>query len=639
MTDFTKKIALSLALVIAVFTVQAQTAFYSEDFSGGGIPAGWTNVDGANQGTMWTWCADPANGQGSGCPSIWDDGLNQQSAFASTTATNGFVTMDSDIFGPLPQNHVTRLTTTAIDCSGQSEVWLKFESLIGVFEIAAETGAIVKVSTDGVNFTSYTAFPGLITGSPDPGVSRWSLNPQFTILDISAQAAGQSTVYVQWEWTGNWEYMWNLDDIALYDADPSFIFIPGNNMQVNDFFAVAPNVQWPLSMVEQFGFLADVQNVGSFDQTNVNLNITVIDETTAAVVYSEDLDYGTIGADSLAENVLFAGDGFLPTDETIYTGTYTISADSLDEDPDNDTQEFSFIVTDTTFAKEVAPEFSTRPADDEWDAGAGWSWAYGNVFYVPQANGQYIRTISFAIDGSASPAGELIILKVYEWDDENEDGNVDPDERDDLGFVPYVITGSETFDQVITVPFTDINGFSVPMSDETNYVAMLEYQTDINGSTVEISMASTVDYGAMILRSQTLGDARYGSVLGIGTNLDEVSYSSVGFGSDFVPAVRMSIGDALISSTEDLLDPANALSAFPNPANNTVNLAMDFTEIMKTVEIRLFDAAGRMLQTSQLENIQSHQASFDVSALENGSYFFQVITEQGFRTERFAIQR
>ena len=183
---------------------------------------------------------------------------------------------------------------------------MKFESLIGVFTIPAETGAIARVSTNGTDWTDFTAFPGLVTGAPNPGAERWSFNPQYSIIDISSVAAGESMVYIQWQWQGNWEYMWNLDDVALYDADPTALFVPGNDMQVNsNFYAVAPNVQWPLSMVETFGFLADIQNVGTNDQTNVNLNVTIVNDATSAEVYNMDLSYGTIGSDSLAENELF----------------------------------------------------------------------------------------------------------------------------------------------------------------------------------------------------------------------------------------------------------------------------------------------------------------------------------------------
>lgn len=79
---------------------------------------------------------------------------------------------DSDEPGALANDHMARLTTSALDCSAQAEVWLKFDSHIGVYTVSAVTGAVVRVSTDNTNWTTYTAYPDLTTSV------RWSANPE-----------------------------------------------------------------------------------------------------------------------------------------------------------------------------------------------------------------------------------------------------------------------------------------------------------------------------------------------------------------------------------------------------------------------------------------------------------------------------
>ena len=210
-----------IALLLLACMVQAQTPFWSEDFAGG-IPTGWTNNDPSGNNAIWTWCNDPAAGNAqAGCPSVWDDALNAQVPFAATTAGNGFATVDSDEYGNIPSNHVSELTTDAIDCSTKSEVWITFQTHIGVFTLDAESNALLRVSTDGMTWTPFTVFPGLSTAV------RWSANPESPIIDISSVAAGSSTVYVQWQWTGNYEYNWNLDDIEIYDQNPTPRSRPG----------------------------------------------------------------------------------------------------------------------------------------------------------------------------------------------------------------------------------------------------------------------------------------------------------------------------------------------------------------------------------------------------------------------------
>ena len=204
---FNKLVAFSLILFMGVFGLQAQTAFWSEDFSDGDIPEGWTNEDPSGNNALWTWCGDPTTGAMDGCPPVWDDNLNQQEPFGATTAGNGFVTMDSDAAGDV--SHQSELTTSPIDCSAQGEVWLNFQTHIGVFTIPASTGALLRVSTNGDTWTDFAIFPNLTLDV------RWSENPENIIVDISSVAANESTVYIQWQWIGNFEYLWSIDDVQL----------------------------------------------------------------------------------------------------------------------------------------------------------------------------------------------------------------------------------------------------------------------------------------------------------------------------------------------------------------------------------------------------------------------------------------
>ena len=629
-----------LALLGLTVTIQAQNEIFTEDFSDGALPAGWITMDESGNDGLWTWCDDPAGAVGAGCVANWTTYVNQHGEFASASAGNGFLVADSDALGGLASNHIIQVTTTPFDCSTLTEVWVKTENLIGVYDNATTDNAVLRVSTDGVNWTAFNLFdiaPG--NQGNEPGSIRWTTNPGIAISDISAIAAGESTVYLQWSWTGNYEYYWLLDDLVVYDSDPTNLYVAAHDMRVNsNWYVVAPNLFWPLEMVETFGFLADVQNVGTMDQTNVLLTVTIEDEA-LNVVYTEDLDYGTIGADSLAENVPFPGAGFLPTAMGDYFGTYTISADSTDLNPDNNEVGFAFNVSDKLFAKDDGVELITRPADDSWDVDEPWSWAYGNYFYVPTAGDYVFDEVSFTLDVSAATdlAGENVIVRIYEWTDDNADEQADPNERTEIASMIYTIDGTEVGEDFIYIPVTTLLGDPVALSDDTQYLVMVEFQTDIVGKTVEMGMASSVDYGAMTFRTGLDGAPRYGSFLGVLGNLDEEAYSSLGFGTDFLPTVGFTYKE--LSSTKELLLLNGNLSTFPNPANNEVTLDMDFNETMQDVTVQLFDLTGKLLETKTMENVKRQQTSFNVSTLANGNYIFKVTTEQGTRSERFTVQR
>ena len=195
--DFTKGLFAAILLCIAgALTAQNAEILYSEDFSDG-IPEGWTSVDQSGQGAEWTWCNDPNTGQDGNCPAIWNDAINEQEPFSSETASNGFVTMDSDILTQLPENHLVELTTTAFDFSANEAVWITMQTHIGVFAVDAINNAILRVSTDGENWTPYVLFPTLNTQA------RWSENPATPTVNISETAAGQSNVCLQFQRHGN----------------------------------------------------------------------------------------------------------------------------------------------------------------------------------------------------------------------------------------------------------------------------------------------------------------------------------------------------------------------------------------------------------------------------------------------------
>ena len=48
-----------LMLAFVLNSSDAQNIFWSEDFSDGDLPAGWTSSDASGGDAVWTWCGDP----------------------------------------------------------------------------------------------------------------------------------------------------------------------------------------------------------------------------------------------------------------------------------------------------------------------------------------------------------------------------------------------------------------------------------------------------------------------------------------------------------------------------------------------------------------------------------------------------
>jgi len=601
--------------------------FWSEDFTDG-IPADWGNVDLLDNNGEWTWCGDPTDVSGAGCPGVFIG----QTVFGATTAETGFVTVASDEIGSQGNTHVSELTTSAINCSTYSEVYITFESQIGIFVFPADNNVFLQVSTDSISWESLLIYPTLSGAN-----TVWSANPEMTSFNLTELAAGESTVYLRWRWVAGWEYYWNLDDIKLYASNPA----PPHDLRVNtNWFATAFNSKVPASQVENFGFMADVENVGSTDQTNASLNMKIVDNDNPSVnLYDLSINFDTIFVGELIENQLFPDQGFLPDPEpAVYTATYTVDADSMDANVSDNQITFGFEVTDFVFGKDsgLANATGGAPNPDAWDLNEPYSWAYGNHYYVPNGDGMYATQASFALANANDPGipGKQINIRLYKWiSDTSNPEFMDPDEREWIGSAIYTIGGNESPSDLITVPiYTPINNNAIELEDGAAYVLMLEYAaTDQN--IIAFMITQDTDYAPAIYRSLELGTPRYAGMIGIGEPLSSEPYSTFGFGRDIVPVAQLHISENPFTSTfDDALDPDNKVLVYPNPADDFIQVDIDLVELHKTIDIEIMDPTGKVITTKTYNDFQKGQLQLNVKALAAGSYFLNVRSEKGQRT-------
>lgn len=631
-TTLYKCIALFFLFGYLPNSINAQV-FWSEDFSNG-IPSDWGNVDLLDNDGEWTWCDDPTAVAGGGCPGI----TIGQMVFGSTTAETGFVTVASDEIGNQYNTHTSELTTSAINCSAYDEVFITFESQIGIYVFPASNNVFLQVSTDSISWEDFLIFPNL------NGIDVWSANPELSTFNLTEFAAGEPTVYLRWRWQAGWEYYWNLDDINLYASNPS----PPNDLRVNtNWFATAHNSMVPASQVETFGFMADIENVGSTDQTNVILNMTIVDnEDPATNLYDESISFNEILVGELIENELFPDPGFLPDPvPATYTAMYTVTSDSVDQNMSNNQISFGFEVTDSIFAKDAGMENASggAPPISVWGNNEPYSWAYGNYYYLPNGAGMYATQASFAIANAGDPgiAGKQINIRLYKWLEDTDGGeDMDPTEREWIGSAIYTVGGDESPFEMITLPiYTPANNEPIELEDNTAYALMIEYAAT-DQRIIAFMITQDTDYAPAIYRSQELGAPRYAALIGYGDPLSSQPYDSFGFGRDVVPIARLHISEnPFIVNTNEILSPDNKVVVYPNPANDFINVDIELVEPHERIEIEIVNQTGQLVNHKLYENFQNGQLQFEVKELAAGTYFLNVRTAKGQRTVEVLLVR
>ncbi|MEK7255990.1 MAG: T9SS type A sorting domain-containing protein, partial [Bacteroidota bacterium] len=573
---------------------------------------------------------------------VWEaDGMADLGAYsgstpiASPSVSNGAMVFDSDFYdnagiqgnfglGICASPQVAELISPVMDLTGAGALSLQFNQYFRQFN------SVYKVawSADGGNSWSDD-----IIFNDDVAVNQASTPNDVETVPLKG-ATGSSQFRIKFIIEGDY-YFWIIDDVTI-------VLRENNNMQVNEnWYAIAPNFRTPLSQVEGFGFLADIENVGGNDQTNVKLNITVKKDGNPAVVYSEDNVYGTVPSDSLWENVSF-GDFTPDPVKANYTATYTLSSDSLDVDMSNNTLQFKFEITDSVFAKEKAKTRDVLPAAGNWDNGEAHSWAYGNYFYVPKGEGMIASSASFGIQNASELAGLPLQIRLYRWYDNDNDGNMGTEmdgERELVGLNDYTILGTEPNTSIRKISLFDFSFDEHPkLEDDAHYVIMVEF-TAPDDMTDYVTFASEeYDYGAMVLNSAQLLKPRYAAMLGINDPLIDEVYSSLGFGWDIVPVVRLHVNEAP-NATNELNPELNKVELFPNPASNLLNVEMALEKTMEKVYLRVVNSKGQVMHQADFQNFQQDKLQIDISQFAAGNYLVFITTDAGQAVRKFAVQR
>ncbi len=630
---------------IGVFAnTTADASLWWETFEGGIEANGWTTegscaVADSNINSGWKYLPT----------GLLDKGayIFIGAAISSPTLCDGAVGVDSDFddnggiegnFGggpcPAPAQHILispELNTSSWDAVGLSLSWnqalRQFQSTY-FFSYRTKDGE--EPWSEWVDFQVNTEF---------------ETNGDFTNTDVQRHfmsgAAGHDLLQVRFVYNANY-YMWGIDDVKIVETE-------ANNIRVqSNFYAIAPWASIPENQVYPFGALADIRNAGASDQTNVVLNHTVIDSDTQEEIYNENLFYGTVVADSTYENRLNPELIVLPKVPANYTGTYTLTQNQVDFDSSDNVISFNYNVGGNTFGLEDGFTRSVAVANSVYDPGAPLSFAYGNYFR-PAEDAEVARII-WGVNNPEDMIDKTVQIYLLQWTDTNGDQIAESSERRFIGFSDYTFSGGEGANAILetTLENFDNPGDPIIMQGGFGYIAIVEYQASTADDPQFFILASEArSYGAQVLAMDTavangLADQHvYSSVLGFSpdgniANIDyevtelDVNDARIFFGHDIVPLVRVVV---LGTNTVDPLPLDNAISAFPNPAVDMVQVKLEFSQPYSDVKLRLIDNLGRVVYYKALtQTITTHVEAVSVSDLSAGNYMLQVETVDGQRS-------
>ena len=315
----------------------------------------------------------------------WAGGTGDGSAASpmnSTTANNGLLIVDSDLFGADANYDAAWIenswvqTADPIDCSSLEFVSISMETRYRCWDNGTSDDSekcLIEVSRDGVNWPSIETFAE-IDGTVDYGdgelvASRWEVfpgfetsdgtdNPSLVEFDITTAAGGQEQIWVRFRWSGTWGYSWEIDDIQIYQTPANDLRID-NYTSYTDYFTtgVYEAGVFAAGQLSELQAAAKVYNVGYLDQEGSTLALGVNGSEVGA---SDPITISYQTDDTL--RVVYD-----MSEVGTYDLSYTVSATVEDENPGNNTASQSFEVSNLHYGRDngtMVAEFPGEGTDD-----------------------------------------------------------------------------------------------------------------------------------------------------------------------------------------------------------------------------------------------------------------------------------
>ncbi|MEY3009523.1 MAG: hypothetical protein RLZZ314_165 [Bacteroidota bacterium] len=620
------------------------TILFQEDFSNGfdgsNGNGAWTTSDNAGD-SLWVFVQPGGQGlysDGSATGSTHPGGEFSQAIgfLESTSADNGWMIFDCDFFNtPIAsgyQDTEGALTSPVMDFTDIGSVIVSWESYFRYCcypyaPVYVEVGAI----EDGVqNWTTFDAHGNFIESA-----NTASANPLPVSLDISCVAAYMDSVQFRFAYrqapetgTAYSHYYWGIDDVVVSSNDVMndieiTQIVNGDVWNVFE-YRVTPIEQ--AIVVGEGGLYAGVmyRNVGTENQSNVDVLVEVLDNTGAVVSTSNatiDTVYTFANAATCpanAQDTLYVATGWEPSATGTYSLRITMTAEQDDATPGNNVLAKDILYTDDIYGHDdegdLMGELRPRESDDIADYFD--PTGYGSYYHCPNPGTMaYGLAVKFGpncgldIDGGA---GELEFeTRLYEFD-----GALGlTDSPFDAAYWVYDLDWSNTdgSDIEIYLEFDD----PIEMTEDAFYFASVisEYE-----SPTELTVLGQ-------LNSDTDNSTGRFNQAGSGDFVWFTSQTST-------PSVRVITSEreavALLEAGQGIRLDQN----IPNPAMESTTIRFELGQ-PREVMLEVRDGMGRVVSTMDMGTLGAgvHSTDLNVSGWAGGLYTYTLVAD-GLRTTK-----
>ncbi len=595
--------------------------FFSDDFGSGtstSLPTGWT-TQGANPSHVWIWSNAAPNGQYS----------TPISALNSTTNSNGFLSLPADLYNtPTPPTGFSNMDAWV--SSPTFPIGVNVPSVIVEFEhclrfCCSIAGDIVlEVSSDGVNWTAFDATSGRTTNSPSP-------NSELVRIDVSTALANQLSGKIRFRFTGNTHYFWMIDDVKVVEG-------AGNQMTVEDFeidfhpqYAISPlYTQIPRSIAPPAFYKGMTRNNGTLAQSNVNLNVDVIMDSTytggqgRGVVHSAS---ATVGASVPAgkRDTVAMNSPFFSLEQGWYRNRFYITSSTAGHNVSYSELEYSYALSDTILALdrgEAHFQGSSGPVQ------------YGRIGRDGDAIGA-LMILDSSMVSSTVPVSSIYV---------------------------YVANRPETaglaissriwrFDQSL-LPSLDSAVLNTPVHTGPQLI-MPNMGSIVKGTWYRFYLFPAVYLtpGAYYFGIEQTGGGSNGKEIWLGRDRTQENiaptYSNVMYLNDptnpqwvhspYIHGIRLGFNPSIITGVAQDTSKKELLEIFPNPSNGLIRVVFN-QESNAIQKLTITNSNGQVVFDQDIQSKFQASIDIDLSSFSKGIYFLSSYNEKNRQTKKLVIK-
>lgn len=407
---------------------------------------------------------------------------------------------------------------------------------------------------------------------------------------------------------------------------------------------------------------AFVANLGIVNQTNVELRSEGTFTPTggsATVLYNDTVAIDTFKvADSILQFFNAHEYKLSPTSTGRYDFTYSLSSDSVDVTPSDNTEKLSMQITNNVFCKGGFDVASQTPVINSHTAAATGLSTWGPLYYVKKG-GHTLETTIFSVEARDTSVKSLsnalqkyIEIFCFKWTD----GTGGPqDNYMQAGELNLVSIAAKEF-----APADSSNGKmkfaaywgdnelgknkTITLEDDSWYWIAADisdvFFLGVDGNTNFYNRANAAQNFATNKREEfwapryTLNSARqlknspsdtvFTIPFGISGALASGNIDSASFtGALGVPNIAIYTTPFPTGVTPAKVN--NDIIVYPNPASNKVNLSYKLDHKAELVHFKVVDAFGRTVYSEDKTDVVAGEVSVNTSNFVSGNYYFIMI--------------